>query len=306
MATKTTQSERPLLTYRGLPLYTRKSVPPELMSRTRLAESQLLPRDTDSPDAYVRWSDDSKDPYPVYSWHTAKPLPEPPDRDQVRADRDAAEAWAVGVVNNPDAVVFDTETHDKVDPRVCRLAAVDREGNVLLEQLINPQVPITPEASEVNGITDDMVADAPTLEAFAAELQETMQDRYIVCWNAPFDQKAVTGSYAAAGLYVPWWSRRTWHCAMRWHAQHTGVWDSTRGDYRRYQAGGTHDPIDDCHAAWRKIRLMAGAGYSARTIAGIEHTVQEQLDDGAFTGISGDEAARRLLNTLEKLKAEAY
>lgn len=306
MATTTTQSELPLLTYRGVPLYTRKTAPPELMSRTRLAESKLLPADPDNPDAYIRWSDGSKDPYPVYSRHTAKPLPEPPDKDQIRKDRDTAEAWAMGVVTNPDAVVFDTETHDKVDPRVCKLAAVDRDGNVVLDQLINPQVPITPEASEVNGITNDMISDAPTLAEFTTELQEVMQDRYIVCWNAAFDQNAVTGSYTAAGLHIPWWARRTWHCAMRWHAQHTGVWDTSRGDYRRYQAGGSHDPIDDCHAAWRKIRLMAGTGYSARTLAGIEHTVREEMDQGAFTGLSGEDAARRLLNTLDKLKAEAY
>lgn len=64
-------------------------------------------------------------------------------------------------------LVFDTETTGP-DPDTCRiveLGAVAVRGRSIQERLhtyVNPGCPIPPETTEVHGITDAQVADAPT------------------------------------------------------------------------------------------------------------------------------------------------
>ncbi|OGS21522.1 MAG: hypothetical protein A3J83_09155 [Elusimicrobia bacterium RIFOXYA2_FULL_40_6] len=55
--------------------------------------------------------------------------------------------------------------------------------------LVNPLKPIHPSASMVNGITDEMVKDAPQFHALADDILELFSDRIIVCHNVPFDMK---------------------------------------------------------------------------------------------------------------------
>lgn len=55
---------------------------------------------------------------------------------------------------------------------------------------VNPGIPIEPEASAVNGITDDMVATSPTLDHFVRSKQgDPFADGHtlVVAHNAPFD-----------------------------------------------------------------------------------------------------------------------
>jgi DNA polymerase III epsilon subunit-like protein len=72
-------------------------------------------------------------------------------------------------------VVVDTETtgtRPGID-RVVQFAAVRFErGQVVdeFESLVNPGIPIPAEATEIHGITDDMVAGAPTIEQALASM----------------------------------------------------------------------------------------------------------------------------------------
>jgi exodeoxyribonuclease X len=67
------------------------------------------------------------------------------------------------------AFVIDTETAS-LDGGVCdiAIALIDENLNVLdaVESLIDPERPISPSASAVHHITDEMVADKPTLAEF--------------------------------------------------------------------------------------------------------------------------------------------
>ena len=70
-------------------------------------------------------------------------------------------------------VAFDIETtglYPEQGDRIVEIGAVPVVGSeVLLAQgfaeLVNPGIPIAPEISSINGITDDMVKGAPDLEA---------------------------------------------------------------------------------------------------------------------------------------------
>lgn len=93
-----------------------------------------------------------------------------------------------------DFIAFDLETtgiQPKTDA-VIEIGAVRFRGAVPAETfctLINPGRPIPPEASAVNGITDEMVAGRPGIETVLTELAEFCSDLPLVAHNAPFDFK---------------------------------------------------------------------------------------------------------------------
>lgn len=97
-----------------------------------------------------------------------------------------------------DCVVFDTETTGtSIKDKIIQMAAVQVKNGKIVEgeqgvynQLINPEVHIPEEASAVNGITDDMVAKAPTIEAVLEKflkLRLNKENGAIVAYNHNFD-----------------------------------------------------------------------------------------------------------------------
>lgn len=98
-----------------------------------------------------------------------------------------------------DAVVFDTETTGtKIDSdKIIQIATVGiKNGKIVKDesgtfnQLINPEIPIPEEASAINGITDDMVKDAPTMDKVLDKFlgkHLNKQNGIIVVYNSKFD-----------------------------------------------------------------------------------------------------------------------
>lgn len=91
-------------------------------------------------------------------------------------------------------IAFDLETtgiQPKTDA-IVEMGAVRFNGAEPGESfctLINPGRPIPPEASAVNGITDEMVAGSPAIETVLTEFSEFCGDLPLVAHNAPFDFK---------------------------------------------------------------------------------------------------------------------
>lgn len=55
--------------------------------------------------------------------------------------------------------------------------------------LVNPGVPIPPEATAIHGITDEMVANAPSLMDVAWDVSRVAEDALPCAYNAPFDRE---------------------------------------------------------------------------------------------------------------------
>jgi hypothetical protein len=71
--------------------------------------------------------------------------------------------WARQVVEESETLILDTETTGLDDhDEVIQLAMIDMHGNVLLDTLVKPTVCVTPEARTVHGITDEVLAQAPS------------------------------------------------------------------------------------------------------------------------------------------------
>jgi DNA polymerase-3 subunit epsilon len=74
--------------------------------------------------------------------------------------------------------------------RVCEIALLRfLRGTVIdsLVSLVNPLRPISPGASAVNGITDLMVAGAPTFPDLFPRISDFLREDPLVFHNAPFD-----------------------------------------------------------------------------------------------------------------------
>jgi len=83
-----------------------------------------------------------------------------------------------------------TGTRASGEDRVTELAVVVVHGErteLAFDSLINPGRPISPAVSALTGITDDMVADAPTFEMVADSVLGVLAGRVFVAHNAPFD-----------------------------------------------------------------------------------------------------------------------
>lgn len=78
---------------------------------------------------------------------------------------------------------------------ICEVAALPVYGNGKREEafakLVNPGRPIPPEASNVNGITDDAVLNAPDMEEIAQGFLHFVGDSVLVMHNAPFDMSFI-------------------------------------------------------------------------------------------------------------------
>lgn len=96
-----------------------------------------------------------------------------------------------------DYVIYDLETTgtSSANDRVVEISAVKvRNGQVESEfsTLVNPEIPIPFWASDVNGITDDMVADAPIFEVALKEFIDFIGDDVLVGHNIhTFDMKFI-------------------------------------------------------------------------------------------------------------------
>lgn len=101
----------------------------------------------------------------------------------------AMENYLIPLDNN--SVILDTETTGLSDIEICEISIIDSSGNVLLDSLIKPIKPIPEDATAIHGISNEMVADAPTFAELNPEIIKILSDKKIIIYNAQFDVKAL-------------------------------------------------------------------------------------------------------------------
>src|SRR5712692_9040837 len=93
-------------------------------------------------------------------------------------------------------LLLDTETTGKPEHRgfqIVEVAVVNQDGQILYQSLVKPDIAMPGEASEVSGITDAQLADAPTFTQIWPSLVQllTSTDVPVCGWNADFDRQAL-------------------------------------------------------------------------------------------------------------------
>lgn len=136
--------------------------------------------------------------------------------------REQAIQWATSIAHNPYAVVLDTETLSlRPEDGICDLCIVAIDGTILFDSLINPGRPIPTEASNVHGIRDEDVRDAPTFAEAYDDINTVLRDRVVVVYNRDFDAAVLD---ACCDRYdLPAFGTRSWDCAMKAYSDFDGT-----------------------------------------------------------------------------------
>lgn len=192
----------------------------------------------------------------------------------------SAVKWARRLFDMDNFYVLDLETTSAQPDaaEIVQLAVIDKAGEVVFDTLVNPGVPIPAAASDIHGITDDMVADAPTLGAIWDKLDARLAGEVVVIYNAAYDSAVLDHASQRRGLLLP--EGVSWQCAMRKYADFYGDWNEYRGSYRwqklseaclqqGIEVSGAHAALGDCQMTLALLRKMAEAGGGQVTDAGI-------------------------------------
>lgn len=105
-------------------------------------------------------------------------------------------------------VVVDFETtgsHPRQGDSIVQIGAVAiDDGHITdtLSTLVNPGQPIPPFITQLTGITDEMVADAPSMEEVLPRLLRMLDGRAFVAHNASFDLQFLQEALLSQGYYT--------------------------------------------------------------------------------------------------------
>ena len=180
-----------------------------------------------------------------------------------------ARAWL-----EANALILDTETTGLGDDaEVVELALVDCAGAVLLDTLVRPSGPVPAEAAAIHGITDAMLAEAPTWSEVHDRFCDLVEGRQVVIYSREFDTRVITQTARRYGLPAPQGfdlalDGSAVHCAMQAYAEFRGEWSAEKGQYRwqklsaaAVQQGVTvtnaHRALGDCLMTLGVVRAMA-------------------------------------------------
>lgn len=152
--------------------------------------------------------------------------------------------------------VYDTETAS-LQGGVCdiAIATVDENLNILweVESLIDPERPISPQASGIHHITDDMVYDKPTLSEFMEMHDYPFADEDLVVagHNVQFDNRMI-------GEHLPPEYRKI--CTLKlariiWPGAEDHKLQTLRYKFK-LDAGTAHRAMGDVVACISLLRLM--------------------------------------------------
>lgn len=164
-------------------------------------------------------------------------------------------------------VILDTETTGLTTGEIVQIAILGQNG-VLLDSLCKPQYGIPLEASRIHGITEDMVADAPTFDLLAPTIQQLLQGKDVIVYNATYDRKMLHQSAEAVGIAkIDWKTFSNWVCAMLAYAEFWGDFNEYYGNYRwqkltrameqqGLEISQAHNALGDCLMTMQLVDLM--------------------------------------------------
>ena len=200
-----------------------------------------------------------------------KPLDDGGPAHQQRA-RDAAASWANDMLLSDEPfVILDLETTGLNDnAEICQIGLLSSNGDVLMNTLVKTVEPIPTSSSNIHGITDTMVQDAPTFDAIYEQLCDLIIDRDVVIYNAAFDGRVLDQVCRRHGLLEASKVIANVHCAMLQYADFRGDWNDYYGTFRWPKLayaidefsidlgdGKEHDAMTDCRITLELINGMA-------------------------------------------------
>ncbi|HEX2620808.1 MAG TPA: 3'-5' exonuclease [Phototrophicaceae bacterium] len=178
----------------------------------------------------------------------------------VNNERREAAAERVAQLLQTGCVILDLETTGFVQPdvEIVEVAVVNHLGNVLLNTLVKPVGRIPSGASQVHGIFDEDVINAPAFGDIYPDLLRVVSGQPMVAYNYTFEQgilQTVCAKYQQPQLICHW------HCAMREYAKFSGFGRFSKLTEACQREGvivrNAHRALGDCQMTLGLMKKMA-------------------------------------------------
>jgi DNA polymerase III subunit epsilon len=161
----------------------------------------------------------------------------------------------------PLAIVdLETTGAHPVHDRVTEIAVIEVDGGELAGEwstLVNPETAIPGAIQALTGITNDMVAGAPTFGHLAAALHERLAGRVLVAHNARFDYGFLRHEFARAGLAYRAQTLCTVKLSRRLYPEHPRHNLDSVIARHGLDCRARHRALGDADAVWQFLRLAA-------------------------------------------------
>jgi DNA polymerase-3 subunit epsilon len=165
------------------------------------------------------------------------------------------------LLDSPLAIVdLETTGAHPVYDRVTEVAVIEVEGGEVKDEwstLVNPECAIPAAIQALTGITNDMVAGAPTFGRLAVELHERLAGRVLVAHNARFDYGFLRQEFRRAGLQFRAQTLCTVKLSRRLYPEHARHNLDSLIARHGLECRARHRALGDADAVWQFLRLAA-------------------------------------------------
>ncbi len=171
--------------------------------------------------------------------------------------------------------------------RIVEIAIVKilQDGTKVVKQkIINPQIPIPKSSSDIHGITDDKVKDAPTFKEVANELKQFIDTADLSGYNSNrFDVPLLMEEFLRAGITIDMTHRKLVDVQHIFHMMEKRTLGAAYKFYCEKELEGAHSAEADATATWEileaQLERYTNLGNTLETI--LQFTGEEKFVDFA-------------------------
>lgn len=128
---------------------------------------------------------------------------------------------------------------------------------VVKRKLVNPQMPIPKSSSEIHGITDDMVKEAPTFKEIANELKQFIDNADLSGYNSNrFDIPLLMEEFLRAGITLDMNNRKMVDVQTIFHMMEKRTLSAAYKFYCEKELEDAHSAEADAQATWEVLEAQ--------------------------------------------------
>jgi DNA polymerase-3 subunit epsilon len=155
---------------------------------------------------------------------------------------------------------------------------------VIKRKLINPEMPIPKSASDIHGISDEMVKDAPTFKSVANEIKQFIEGADLAGYNSNrFDIPMLNEEFLRAGVSVDVESRKLLDVQKVFHMMEQRTLTAAYKFYCQKNLDDAHSAEADAVATWEVLeaQLLKYPQIGNTVEAIVKFTGEDQIVDFA-------------------------
>lgn len=138
------------------------------------------------------------------------------------------------------------------------IVRINTDGNKTVKRkLLNPEMPITTTSSDVHGITNDIVKDAPTFRQVANEVKQFLENCDLAGYNSNrFDIPMLAEEFLRAGLEFEFKGRKLLDVQKIFHLMEQRTLGAAYKFYCNQVLSDAHNAEADANATWEVLQAQ--------------------------------------------------